>query len=122
MRVEPEDSNPVLSRRKIAGDFSDLVPGDQPLLKTKWSRTDQDSILRNDRWLGRLQRYEEDSRTHASGQNHETDNCAKDDERRAAPRRQWRFASQHLGAKAEVLSAPVKSERTRNEERHSDHD
>jgi hypothetical protein len=88
VRVEPEDSNPVLSRRKIAGDFCDLMPRNKSLAIARRSRTNEDAILRNDCRLGRFQCYEEKRRTHTHRQNQDIKKYANDCEGKAALRRQ----------------------------------
>src|SRR5258708_40006661 len=82
VRVELDASNAVLSRWKIAGDFCDLVPGNESLSIARWSRADKNSILRNDRWLRSLERHEEHSCTHSRCKDREIKNYANHDKRK----------------------------------------
>lgn len=119
VRVDRDASNPVLPRWKVAGNFCDLTPSNKPLSIERWPGTQGDSILGNDRWLRRLQRQEEETRTEAHRQDHEIKSYSYDHERRAAPAGQWHFALQHPEGKAQVLPAPVKGENSEDQKGYS---
>ena len=74
LRVETKDADAVLSRRKIAGDLRNLIPGYELRLKLRQPRSDKDSVLRDDGRAGGDQRQEKDHRTRSRGHDHQGKN------------------------------------------------